>query len=91
MTYYITKYCLLYGIKEINSEDKKISNIEICEDMQGNTYLHVRYKNSTSDFYFDKQWFTSKKKAIEEAERQRIEKINKLEKQIRTLKKMEFK
>lgn len=90
MNYYITKYCLLDGIKEINSEDKKISFIEVREDKHGDLYLFVRYKDSSFDLYFDKQWFTSKKKAIEEAERQRIEKIKELEKQIKILKKMDF-
>lgn len=90
MNYYITKHCLLDGIKEINSEDKKISFIEVREDKHGDLYIFVRYKDSSSDLYFDKQWFTSKKKAIEEAERQRVEKIKELEKQIGILKKMDF-
>lgn len=90
MNYYITKYCLLDGIKEINSEDKKISFIEVREDKYGDLYLLVMYKDSSCHLYFDKQWFTSKKKAIEEAERQRIEKIKELEKQIKILKNMDF-
>lgn len=80
---WITKYALTTGIYKTEGKTSSISEDMICTKVNDDT---VHYNL----IFHGKDWYTSEKAAIEQAEEMRAKKLISLEKQIEKIKALTF-
>lgn len=81
MSYYITKYALSAGIKEVSEDDFEEDNRGIYGNMPGSYY--------PSGFY-GKEWHRTMDAAIVRAEEMRVARIVSMKKSIAKMEKLDF-
>jgi len=94
MIVFISKYALVFGIVQAEGvlrDIKKGRKWEIGRDLQLNREFHTNYNyNGISETYSPNEWHKTPEEAVARANEMVKERIAKLNKELKTLKKIKF-
>lgn len=86
MKVWITKYCLTYGIQEIEAEICKTNNNSIKRIKKDDDWFNC------DEYYYGegKEWHTTKESAVKRANEIKLKKIESLKKQLIKIESLKF-